>query len=45
MCDFQALESIFEASISKYTELHPSQSLDPADADRAIAELREDLRL
>jgi hypothetical protein len=45
--DTQALECFFETSKFKYAELHPSQSLrlHPADADRAIVEIREDLRL
>jgi hypothetical protein len=43
--DAQALESIFETSLSKYAELNPSHGLSPADTERVIAELREQLRL
>jgi hypothetical protein len=43
--DAQALESIFETSMSKYTELNPSHRLTPADTERVIAELRNELRL
>ena len=43
--DAQALESIFETSMSKYAELNPSHCLSPADTERVIAELRDQLRL
>ena len=40
-----ALEAFFLASKSKYTELSPADALDHAEADQAITELRQDLRL
>jgi hypothetical protein len=43
--DVAALKSILASSKSDYSDLHPLHSLDPADIDKAIAELRENLRL
>jgi len=45
ICDAGALDSFFVSSKSTYAQLNQSQTLDPVEADRAIAELREDLRL
>jgi hypothetical protein len=43
--DASALQSFFAAAKSNYSKLNPSQHVDAAEADAAIAELRRDLRL